>query len=461
MSLIPGAGYIQEEAGVSGLIPGAGYVGELLADASVSVTLTAGILSLTGNDPIVDQGGYGVVLTAGALSLTENSPNIHNGNDVVDHSAGVLTLNGNQPIISVVAHPEQISYIDSQCDLYAYINEGFKLLSGSYNLNANIQYNYYLDAQYDSLSYDEKNVSVDGKYGIYSYEDIQYGLIGQYDYYSYKSAESSSQGKYDVFIYKPSQVDINGQFNLNSYSAQLFGLTAQNNLYSYQSNQSALHGQQDLLSYQSFNSGIDAQYDIYRYVAVTAYVDGQQDLLAYQTFIVPLHGQYDLNAYTQVVSYLQAEYNILANEAFYGWIINLDTKAVSRYEGFDFNSLDGQFGAMSDGIYQLSGTTNNGTAINAFIQTGRFDFGTPFKKRVQYAYLAASSSGDLQLSMTANGDTNDYTVTPETEVNTVKAKLGLGPYDRYWQAKVSNVDGSDFELYSTEFLEAVQSRRHK
>jgi hypothetical protein len=61
--------------------------------------------------------------------------------------------------------------------------------------------------------------------------------------------------------------------------------------------------------------------------------------------------------------------------------------------------------------------------------------------------------------MTAEGNTIDYDMTPGTELNNVKKRLALGPQDRFWQAKLSNVDGSDFDIQSVELLEQTLTRR--
>jgi hypothetical protein len=419
-----------------------------------------GALSLTGNAPTSNHADTAEYVNAvtGALSLS-SSYGYFTTDDVVLGDYGTLSISGN--VGTFENSQTYVSYIDAAYDLNAYLADGFIPLSAHYDLNAYSDKRLSLTSEYNLLSYSNKVAYADSSYDLLAYQQTQTALDGAYDLSSYANVESLLNSQYDILAYSDKLIDLIGQYDLNAYAEKLFSINGQYDVASYKSYQTALNSEYDLLAYQNLNSYIDAQYSLKHYIAVTTYVQGEYDLGAYKTAIITVDAQYGLSAFQQIISYLQAEYNILANEAFYGWIMNLDTKAVSRYEGFSFNSLDGQFGAMSDGIYQLSGTTNNGTAIDAFIQTGRFDFGSQFQKRVEYAYLATKSSGDVQLSMTANGSTIDYTVSPDTEMNTVKKKLALGPKDRYWQAKISNMEGSTFELYSVELLESIQSRRYR
>ncbi|MEK9897094.1 MAG: hypothetical protein VW518_11845, partial [Burkholderiaceae bacterium] len=236
-------------------------------------------------------------------------------------------------------------------------------------------------------------------------------------------------------------------------------VTGNYDLYAYIDRLNAINAQFDLNAYANTQSWVNGSYDLLRYVNVITSINGQYDLTVWKTFVLPVSGQYDLNAYKEIVSYITSQYNLLAYEAFWGWIVNLETLAVSRYEGFNFNSLDGEFGSMDDGIYQLTGATNNGNPIDAFIEFGRLDFNSSQLKRITDAYIAASSDGDLQLDMSAQGFTSSYNMTPSSFIDTVKLNLGRGQKDRYWKPKISNVSGSDMRIDNVEFTEEILKRK--
>lgn len=147
------------------------------------------------------------------------------------------------------------------------------------------------------------------------------------------------------------------------------------------------------------------------------------------------------------------------------WVANANTGAVSRYEGFNFNSfanIGGQmYGAMTDGIYLLDGNTDAGVNISSFALTGTDDFGDSHMKRVPKIYLGVASDGDLYVrTVTNTSDVHVYKInkTASDEVREQQTLLGRGVKSRYWQFAIENVAGSDFELESVEFFPVILSR---
>jgi hypothetical protein len=432
-------------------------------------------LTLTGNagtSSHVDTANITLGQT-GVLSLTGNY-GYYTTNVSVVGASGILSLSGNSGIFEpyqivqcsidsqsnlASGFIEHISQLDHQSYLNAYVKQDGVALSGHYALKAHVAGYSSISGQSDLLSYNGGFSSLNCNSNLLTYQSFQGAINGDMALSAYRDDNGLLHGQCDLLAFQDGKAAIDGEQALSVYKAQSSSLVGRQSLYAFNARQSALSGRYGLNTYQLSQSGLDAQYSLYRYVTVTAFVDGQKALNAYTTFVLALDGRQDLSAYTQVINYLQAQYGLLANEAFHGWLMNMGTKAVSRYEGFNFNSLDGEFGSMDDGIYQLTGTTNNGAAINAFIQTGRMDFGDSHLKRVHVAYMAAKANGNLTLSMTAQGATTNYTIAPTSELNTVKSKLALGPQDRYWQAKVANASGADFELENIELIEQTTRRR--
>ena len=317
-----------------------------------------------------------------------------------------------------------------------------ELLSTEYNLAVG-----YLDAI--------KLLSSGYSLGAYELKNTLLGNI--YNLGAYSTEEYSLGAKYDLFSYTVYSNTVGGAYNLSAYLAGISQLGASYALNAYAAGQTAISAKYALDAYTPAVSHLDSHYALSVYTMVRAVVQGKYDLSAYQEFSYPLNASYNLNAWQQIISYLHAAYGLDAHEAFYGWLINKDTKAASRYEGFKFNSLDGEFGAMDDGIYQLTGTTNNGVAINAFIETGLMDFGKPQLKHVNHAYIRAYDNLQLSLDMTGS-ETINYLVSP-TGDEPGKAHLAKGDRARKWKLKLSNVNGGGFELESIELDEEVLSRR--
>lgn len=145
-------------------------------------------------------------------------------------------------------------------------------------------------------------------------------------------------------------------------------------------------------------------------------------------------------------------------------VYNTQSSGISEYSNFDFNSFSWPLAAKSDGIYELTGSTQDGTPIVSSIKTGLIDFGTSLLKQVPYAYLGITQSGQAVLKVTSNnnGVSSErwYEVNPtNTVVDTSRIKLGKGVKAKYWQFELTNIDGSEFSLTSLELLPIQLKRR--
>jgi len=156
---------------------------------------------------------------------------------------------------------------------------------------------------------------------------------------------------------------------------------------------------------------------------------------------------------------------IISGEQYTGWVMNANTHAVSRYVQYPFNSFTDvqgvQLGATEDGIYELTGGTDDGDDINAAVLTGRDDFGDSVMKRMLKAYLGLSTDGQMYLTTIANeNERRTYLLdVNNTTVREAKIDLGRGVKSRYWQFEITNVAGSDFEIEAVEWFPVMLTRR--
>lgn len=147
-------------------------------------------------------------------------------------------------------------------------------------------------------------------------------------------------------------------------------------------------------------------------------------------------------------------------------VMNTVNGAVTEYEfpSISLTSLatiNGKhFGAGPQGIFELTGNTDNGTAIAAEIQTGKLDFGDSRGKRVSDAYVEASSTGQMSFSVVTDAGSYSYPLgAPSVHLVNRKANLGKGIKTRRWQFKLNNVSGAAFEVAGMSVLVNSTARR--
>jgi hypothetical protein len=118
------------------------------------------------------------------------------------------------------------------------------------------------------------------------------------------------------------------------------------------------------------------------------------------------------------------------------------------------------YAAGDDGLFELTGDTDDGTPISASILTGKSDLGTVQLKRMAYVYVAASADGGLSMIVhTDDGQTNEYAVTARELMNGSRTGVGKGLRSRFWQVELTNTDGGDFEIESIELMPDATIRR--
>lgn len=152
------------------------------------------------------------------------------------------------------------------------------------------------------------------------------------------------------------------------------------------------------------------------------------------------------------------------------WVVHPEIPAATTYNNFDFNSFAGVgdtfLGAMTDGIYELTGEDDAGTDIASVVRTGLLELGSSLLKQVTRAYLGYTSDGRLILKTvtTDGGDKTERWYELEETANAVREariKLGKGVKARYWQFELINADGADFHVDQLQLLPMALSRRVK
>ncbi|CAN5813199.1 hypothetical protein BH20PSE1_BH20PSE1_00910 [soil metagenome] len=150
------------------------------------------------------------------------------------------------------------------------------------------------------------------------------------------------------------------------------------------------------------------------------------------------------------------------------WAFTLGGEATpaSRYENYDFNSfatVEGRYYAVGDsGIYELGGDDDDGVGIAGNILTGARPQGVDRLQRMPILYITGRSTGVLHCTLVdEEGVAHDYTAERPLGARETRqrVKLGKGLKMSFWQPRISNEAGQDFELENVGTLPDVLKRR--
>lgn len=163
-----------------------------------------------------------------------------------------------------------------------------------------------------------------------------------------------------------------------------------------------------------------------------------------------------------------------AGEEFDVWAVTLDPGpdgakryAAYPFTNYNFNSfatLDGlTFAAGDGGTYVLGDFDDDGTQIDAYVQTGKSNMGTDRDKRVLVAYVVGTCDEPPLLDI-EDGSGNTYTdfegrTNAPDEPQRIKVKLARGMKGGMWGWKIRNQDGSDFDFSDLMLPPNVLTRR--
>ncbi|MDR1076354.1 MAG: hypothetical protein LBL59_08700 [Xanthomonadaceae bacterium] len=159
------------------------------------------------------------------------------------------------------------------------------------------------------------------------------------------------------------------------------------------------------------------------------------------------------------------------NGDYIAWVLNTESKGLSQYTHFPFNSfaqIGGRYyGAATTGLYRLEGDDYDGAPIESRIRLGLSAMGTRREKRVPEAFIGYRSDGTLLMRvMTIDERIGEkvesvYKLDPCSAANIRenRFKFGRGLKSVDWDFVIENVDGADFDLDSIEFRPVVLDRR--
>jgi hypothetical protein len=157
-------------------------------------------------------------------------------------------------------------------------------------------------------------------------------------------------------------------------------------------------------------------------------------------------------------------------DTFSGHVLNTETRYATEYANYPFNSFaefNGKlYGASQYGLFELTGDTDDGTAIEAYFKTGLMKLADGKLARVPSCYLGYTSDGTLVLKATVTsekGEKQEYWYELRQQTAEVmregRIKLGRGLQSVYWQFELHNVKGSDFHFDTIEFFPMILDRR--
>jgi len=156
------------------------------------------------------------------------------------------------------------------------------------------------------------------------------------------------------------------------------------------------------------------------------------------------------------------------NTPYAGWALNYESHAPSRYTDLPANSITTFAGVAyisnAGGIYAVDAATDAGRAVNASFTLAEDDFNDSHEKKVPVVYVSASTAGKLKLQAVVNKKAPLYYEFNDDraavgEVRGMRATLGKGLVGRFWQFKISNIAGDDFEVDSIEINPVKLARR--
>jgi len=144
---------------------------------------------------------------------------------------------------------------------------------------------------------------------------------------------------------------------------------------------------------------------------------------------------------------------------------SLTDKPATQYKNFDFNSYavlpDGTvFAADRSGLYELGGTTDNGSAIAWELSTPAMTFGHNGFKRMRFGYLQGNFYGTITVKTHVDtaAFSKTYTVLygKSSGLQQTRFPFGRDEQGAYWRFTLSGV--TDFSLDSFAVLPVMRTR---
>jgi len=155
---------------------------------------------------------------------------------------------------------------------------------------------------------------------------------------------------------------------------------------------------------------------------------------------------------------------ITSKDEYNTYLLSPETMTVSTYSNYNFDNStkfnDKYLFSNSTGLYQYGGSTDNGDAIRAMIQTAALDFGTSNKKQVPNIYIGVANSDAVIIKVSVDDigifyyQLNKFT----DDLKTQRIPIGKGLLGRYFQFEIVS-DATQFDLESLEFVPLEVKRK--
>lgn len=144
------------------------------------------------------------------------------------------------------------------------------------------------------------------------------------------------------------------------------------------------------------------------------------------------------------------------------YAVNIMTGALSTYQGFGFagfaRAAGDTFGFRNDGLYRLSGSTDNGQLLRAAIDFGASEYGDSHQKRMEMAYMGVNTDGEVYVKVRADSG-QEYAYKAVSYGNESRAPLAKGVSGRIWNVRLEIADASRVEFDSLEMRVGLSHSR--
>jgi len=133
--------------------------------------------------------------------------------------------------------------------------------------------------------------------------------------------------------------------------------------------------------------------------------------------------------------------------------LNLKNRAPTQFTDYPFNSFCNfkgrQLAAGPSGLFTIGGDDDNGSDVEAFVETVLSDWGAISVKRPRFCYLSFLG-GEVVLSV-IDGDLTeqaamDILSTSDTLPEVKQVSVPRTVAQRFWKFKVANKDGARFSI---------------
>lgn len=149
-----------------------------------------------------------------------------------------------------------------------------------------------------------------------------------------------------------------------------------------------------------------------------------------------------------------------------GITMNAEVQALTTFSGFNYNSMTRfdtrSFGANANGVFELTGDTDDGAQIDAQVSFGVTDFGSNFMKGLDRMYVGLRSATPMNVEVKLEDKTAYQYVLdahPDERMDSQRVKTGKGLEGRYWQFTLRNTLGGDFQLDVVDVQSKKMTRR--